>query len=274
MKGRRFWGKLAICVLFCLLLSGCRKEEPVSTYAHLKEENVVTLADGTEIDCWENDFWQFYCLKDGTEILHLKPPSGPQGHYAVGAESFDDLSPNAQEAVADYYAKQGTLYDLPSELEAAYDEYLKKQTAKERYHARIVEQETAPTAAADDVIYFRTILTLPVGDQIVEQYSFCAAFDRQSGEKQDVWSLFTVPKEEVLDLFFTKNGITGEERQEMEEALREEWISFTTDSMGLDFPKGALSGEDHSLSIFLQYDQGLSTLFRPGALPRDKAEES
>ncbi len=273
MKGKRFWGIFAVCILSFLLFGGCRQKEPVSAYATLKQESAVILADGTQIDCWENDFWQFYCLKDGTELLTLQPPVGPQNVFAAGVEGFEDLPPEAQETVAAYYEKQGTLYDLPSELEAAYDEYLKKQEAKERYSARVVQQETRPTAAAEDVIYFSTVLTLPVGDRMAEQYRFGAAFDRQTGQKQAVWSLFAVPKEEVLEVFFAKNALTAEEGQALATVLQDEWIYFTDDAMGIAFPRGALAGVDASWSIFLDYEEGLSPLFRPGALPKQEKGE-
>ena len=66
------------------------------------KRNALTLRDGTAIDVMEgvhfgND--RVYRLPDGTELLRVTNNGGPENHYVMSLESFDDLSPQAQEKV-------------------------------------------------------------------------------------------------------------------------------------------------------------------------------
>ena len=239
-------------------------------------QNVVTLSDGTPLDAWKTSFFgTTYRLRDGTELLCEDAPSGPENHYVVGLESFDDLSEAARPLIQQYYDEQCALYDLQAELERAWAEY---REDPEGFSTHYVIQDTSPAASSQRVMYFNTNVTLPVSGNICEDHSLCAAFDRSTGENIPLADLFTCPETKIaqnlLDLA-EKDGSGPSEpevKREMLKAFRMEYLSFWSDHIMLDFPAGILPSQEHAYLVSVDYDAGLSDILQPWAVPRPRAE--
>ena len=235
-------------------------------------QNAVTLSDGTPLDAWKTSmFSTTYQLKDGTELLCEDAPSGLENHYVVGLESFDDLSEAAKSAVRQYYENQGALYDLPSELERAWEEY---QEDPEGFSTHYVSQDTSPAASSERLMYFNTNVTLPVSGNICEDYSLCAAFDRETGESIPLADLFTCLENKIaqnlLELAEKDGSIPNEPeaKREMLTAFRMEYLCFWSDYIMLTFPAGTLPSQEYTCLVSVDYDAGLSDILQPWAIPQ------
>lgn len=235
------------------------------------ERSALTLRDGTAVDVMENGSHgnnRTYQLHDGTELLRVTDNGGPENHYVMSQESFDDLSEAAKEKVRAYYEEQGPLYDEREELEKSYAAYLR---LSEEFACDWVQQDVTPCASNERVMYFLTSLTLPqeYGGQTSYEQQFGSAFDRETGEKIDNWDLFAVPEAEVRRRLPELCGWVDEPelREAMSRALDPEWIVFSPGGMNLSFPPGSLPGEENGYLISLDYKDAPEGFFQPWAIP-------
>ena len=213
------------------------------------KRGALTLEDGTVIDLLDEGYYaatHTYCLPDGVELLWVRGPSGPEGHYVGGLESFDDLSQRAREKILAYYEERGLLYDEGEELEKAYAAYLEQG---EDFQTRMVEQDVSPSASSEKVIYFHTGLTLPLyleGDGTVYTLSLGDAFDRETGEYLSLWDLFQCSEEEArqatTDAPLDWRG-SGGVRAGLEAAFDPERVVVGTDGLYMHFEPGVISEE-------------------------------
>lgn len=246
----------------------------ISIYGYLIP-NAATLSDGTVLDAWKTSlFGTTYQLQDGTELLWEDAPSGPENLYVGSLESFDDLNEAAKPAVARFYEEQGKLYDLQAELEKAWVEY---QASPETFSSYWVSQDTSPSASSERVMYFGTHLTLPVRQNIVEERSFYAAFDRETGAYIPLSALFSCPESEIgknLLSLAEKDGWpdTPELKQEMVSAFQMEYLSFYPDGLCLEFPQGTLPSQEYSCLVSIDFTDDCKALLQPWAVPYPRAE--
>lgn len=210
--------------------------------------NAAELADGTALDILDHGVFSgvTYCLTDGTELLWVRRPSGPEHHYVGGLESFDDLSETAQEKVRAWYEERGLLYDEEEELEKAYAAYLKQG---ESFRSRMVEQDVSPSGSSQRVMYFGTHVTLPYDlEDSSNSYtlSLGEAFDRETGEYLSLWDLFQCSEEEarqaIIDAALDWAG-SGGVRAGLEAAFDPERVVVGTDSLYMHFEPGIISEE-------------------------------
>lgn len=234
------------------------------------KRNARTLRDGTAVDLLERDGQRsrIYRLSNGTELLRVENPFGPENCYVGGIENFDDLSEAAQERVRAWYEEQGPLYDEREELEKSYAAY---QKLGEEFEGDWVRQDTAPCASNGRVMYFVTSLTLPqeYGGRICCELQSGEAFDRETGEKLSNWDLFAVPEAEVRRRLPELCGWVDEPelREAMSRALDPEWIVFFPEHVSVSFPPGSLPGEENSHIISLDYKDAPEGFFQPWAIP-------
>lgn len=231
----------------------------------------LILSDGTAVEIWDTAFFGTnYILPDGTELLRENRPSGPQNVHVGGVEGFDQLSAPAREAVAAYYAEQGLLYDVEEVLERAYADY---RDGGEDFSAYLVEQSVSPSASNERLMYFTTTVTLPVDSGEIYPVTLSAAFDRETGEKVDTWSLFAVPEEEARAALVDRMAEGGWiPRAELEAALRPEYIIFRTGGLNLTFPKGTLPSQEYTTGGSFGYEE-LDGLLQPWAIPEEPEQE-
>lgn len=236
-----------------------------------RREQGITLSDGTAVEIWDTAFFDTnYILPDGTELLWENRPSGPQNVHVGSLEGFDQLSAPAQEAVAAYYAEQGLLYDVEEVLERAYADY---RDGGEDFSAYLVEQSVSPSASNERLMYFTTTVFCSIDSGTAEETSLPAVFDRETGEKLDIWSLFAVPEEEARAALVDKMAEGGYiPRAELEAALRPEYILFHTDRLNLTFPKGTLPSQEYTTGGSFDYAE-LDGLLQPWAIPVEPEQE-
>ncbi len=234
------------------------------------KRNARTLRDGTAVDVMENGSHgdnRTYRLPDGTELLRVTNNGGPENHYVMSLESFDDLSPQAQEKVRAYYEAQGPLYDELEELEESYAAYLQ---LGEAFSCDWIEQDVTPTASNGRVMYFVTSLRMPQrGGRFSYERQLGGAFDRETGEKIDNWDLFAVSEEEVRRRLPELCGWVDEPelRKAMSKALEGDMFVFFPEHVSVDFPPGTLTGEENSYQISLDYKDAPEGFFQPWAVP-------
>ena len=229
----------------------------------------VTLEDGTAVELWQGSFSDRYRLEDGTELLSVSVPSGPDGVFVGGLESFDNLSAAAQERVSAYFREQGLLYDTAAELERAYQAY---QADSADFDSFLLEQSISPTASNDHVMYFLTTVALPIDGNTMTELQLGSAFDRETGEVLDVWSLFTgTPEETAATLLDAAQIADPTLRREMTAAFRPEYLVWFPENLEVVFPRGTLPSEENTYILGLDY-QELESILQPWAVPRTGAE--
>lgn len=224
------------------------------------EEDQYTLSDGTMLDVWrsdstEQDVWR---LKDGTELLLVQEPVGPEHVSVMGTDaSFDDLPLEAQERISEYYAERGLLYDLNAELEAVYTEWQEIEE-KEFFSRRYVSQSISPVFANESIICF---LTSVYGDGTGET-RIGDIFNKETGEYIDVWDMFSVSEEEVRKRIFTHTRVKLDPKviDAMQAALKPEYILFYRDFLEINFPSGTLPENRNYYNQIIDYDDILYML--------------
>lgn len=209
----------------------------------------AALADGTALDVLEDYFSsanRTYLLPDGTELLRVRGPSGPEHHYVGSLESFDDLSEQAKRKVLAFYEARGALFDEGAELERAYSDWKAKG---EDFSCHWLEQEVSPSASSEKVMYFGTHVTLPLDQEeagTAYTLSLGEAFDRETGEYLSLWDLFRCSQEEaqqaIIDAALDWRG-SGGVRAGLEAAFAPERVVVGTDSLYMHFEPGIISEE-------------------------------
>ena len=267
---------LALC-LSGLLLTGCGGIHGPTKVEHefeleLAEENALILSDGTAVDRWQPSYvtYNYYKLKDGTELLRENLPCDPEKVYVSGRESFDNLPENTAKAISAYYEDLGLLYDLETEVEGAYQAYLSCREEGEKFFSRVLGQSTNLCASNETVVYLETSVKLPLdrrNGRYVTEYDVGAAFDRETGEVIPVWDLFTLPEEDVKALIVEEFAPRSEaERAEMLEKLTADYLVFQPDSLNVFFPQGVISTQAHSSGVGIEYSE-LTGVLHDWAVP-------
>ena len=250
--------------------SGVYAAQRITVYGRMRQTGSITLSGGTEVGIWADGGDNSYRLSDGTELLRENRPSGPQNVHVGGVEGFDQLSAPAREAVAAYYAEQGLLYDVEEVLERAYADY---RDGGEDFSAYLVEQSVSPSASNERLMYFTTTVFCSIDSGTAEETSLPAVFDRETGEKLDIWSLFAVPEEEARAALVDKMAEGGYiPRAELEAALRPEYITFRTGRLNLTFPRGTLPSQEYTTGGSFDYAE-LDGLLQPWAIPEEPEQE-
>ncbi|WP_018305859.1 hypothetical protein [Desulfitobacterium hafniense] len=262
---------IIIRLLLCsLLLTGCSSQplqEP-EKWA-MVEEKVMTFSDGESVNLWRRGPFGHaaYKLSNETTLLLVQDPAGPANVYVGGVESLDDLSESAQRAVCAFYEEQGLLYNVQSELENAYAEYLACQDKGTLFREHYISQDIAPVASNDSIICFLTSVILPVNGQMAQEVHLGAVFSRETGEVLNNWELFSLPEEEarrrLLDAFNIGDPAL---RKEMQAALKPEYIILFPDNLDVTFPRGTLPSQEDSYTIGISYDE-LQGVIQSWAIP-------
>lgn len=232
----------------------------------------AVLSDGTNIDIWNSSFGSAYKLQNGTELLRIHNPSGPNNVYVGGTENFDNLDETAQSNVLKFYDNQGLLYDVQAELDKAYDDYLEKEDSSE-FNSYMIRQDIVPTASNETVMYFLTSVLLPIDDNHGYEYRIGAAFDRKTGQAISNWDLFCCSPEEVKQKILDIAGVTDITlREEMEMAFKSEYIILFPSNLEVCFPQGTLPSQENSYMLGLDYDDKLCDIINQWAIPQSSEE--
>lgn len=232
-----------------------------------RTDKTTTLKDGTTLALWQYASATGYALEDGTELLVCGDTQGPENTSNAQSDCFEDITPAAQKAVSAYYQEQGLLYDLPAQLEQAYEAY--RQTKDPKAFPYYLAQAVVPTASNDTLLCFQTVVTFPIDGKTSYEQQTSAVFDRNTGEQIDITSLFTCPKEELGSRLLDISTVSDPTlREEMEKAFQPEYITLYPDRIQLCFPQGTLPSQKHTCLWDIDYKGELSKLMEPWAIPK------
>ena len=236
----------------------------------------AVLSDGTVLDAWKTGrFSTVYQTGDGVKLLREDAPNGPENHYVGDMASFDDLSEAAKPHVTEFYAGQGKLYDLQAELERAWAAY---QADPEAFSSFVVRQDSSPTAANEQIFYFRTDLARTVSGNTLQETTLCAAFDRNTGVSIPLTDLFICPEEDIVRhlLSLAEQEGTGPAdplvQAEMEAAFRIEYLCFAQDNLWLQFPQGTLPSQENTYLVSVAFNEDCQALLHPWAVPNHSGQ--
>lgn len=228
----------------------------------------TALLDGTNVEIWKYYNDTIYILQNGIELLQIRNPSGPNDVYVAGIESFDDLEKEAQSHVLKFYENQGLLYDIQTELEKAYGDYLKEEDSS-KFDPYMISQDIAPTASNETMMYFLTSVLIPIDSNHGYEYRIGAGFDKKTGNHIGNWDLFSCSpeeaKQEILDIANVNDPIL---RKEMEMAFKAENIILFPENLEISFKKGTLPSQENSYMLGLDYDDRLSKILNEWAIPK------
>lgn len=246
--------KLLIFGWVLFLLAGCQKPAVINWV--LAEEGVYTLSDGTRVDLWQQDqfqFWQVYKLSDGTELLRENRSSGPENVHVGSQITFESLNETAQENISAYYQERGLLYDIPTELEKAYQAYLHCQETGEEFSSFLVEQSIVPCGSNDEICCYMTVVTSSYDVQLVNEQRLGEVFRRDPGEKVYNGDLFVIPLAAAPQWFADYYGKEEPLNSEMRAAFRPEYVVLWNDHLEVMFPAGTLPSQEHSTGMSIEY---------------------
>ena len=248
--------------------------EKIPAYpAHLVEidayqmPDLMTLNDGTQVEVWQGHRGVLYALHDGPELLDVRTPTGPDGTYAWGVDTFRHLPQEAQDNISAYYQQQGLMYDTQVELERAYQEYRQWENSSP-FPTQILRQEITPTASAPNVIYFTTTVDRYIDGGVLSTEARCGAFYKDTGEPIALEDLFLCTPDTLIQTILDNSLITDStQKQEMMEAFRLESLTFQRERLAIYYPDGSLSSEDAACSYSFAYDDAVTWLMQPWAVP-------
>ena len=239
----------------------------------LLSQETVSLDQETAANIWQYYNCKVYTLPDGTSLLRVRNPIGPENVSVGGTENFSGLGEKAQGKILEYYQTRGLLYDEGAQLEKAYGAWL--ETEGEGFQEYSLGQEISPSASSPRLIYFLTAVTLPIDGNYIQELCTCAAFDKSTGDYVENSELFSCPREELAGRLLDLADLQDEQlKQEMEQAFEPENLVFYPDFAELHFPVGSLPSQEYSWRLILEYDKGLGDIMQDWAIPVQEKEES
>ena len=244
----------------CFLLPGCTAPVDDAPALSLVEENVYQFQDGETLSTWQfpDDNKLIYCLEDGTELLAVSLSHDPG--FAVSA-----LDPDAQAQIRSFYAQQGAQYDLEDYLERAYLDYSQTQPRSD-FQCYLIQQSVQPGGCNDHLIYFSTVLALPITQTESESYALTQAFEKETGAAMDSWSLFSGSKEEVTAAFLSEGMIAPDLLGTAAEQFDPRYIRWDTDGCEVLFP-AALADQLGTGGFSAPYTEELLAVLHDWAIP-------
>lgn len=242
-----------------------REAGAVFIYGFLRPD-AAALADGTKLDIWQYVGSTAYSAEDGTELLKVAEPVGPEYTFS------SDLGETAQENITAWFEARGVLYDEQAELERACAAWSGAEDASD-FQTWGLSQRIVPTALSEGVAYFLTTVERPVGNFVMEQQRIGSAFDRETGEYIEAWELFTCPPEEAVRRILDLSELTEpEQRAEMEAAFEPECLTFFEDRLEVSFDRGVLPSCESGFTLVLDLDEDVLPLLQPWAVPQKGSE--
>ena len=234
-------------------VTGCRQEDP------------LTLEDGSQVFLWQYSGYRAYTLPEGGELLWVHDPGSPDRSWTAGTESFASLPAPVQARILEYYREQGPLYDEQAELERALKKY---RQAPEDFSPASLRQDTTLISSAEGALYFLTSVYLPTDGRYMQELRLGHAFRRDTGEPLEAGDLFLCPPGEIAPRLLELADLADPALQaEMEAAFWDQSLLFFPEHLEIAFPAGSLPSQEHSYLLGLDWDEELSALLQPWALP-------
>lgn len=237
----------------------------VEINAYQKPESVF-LKDDTEVEVWQGDGSVLYALPDGPELLQVN-------HYVPDdltmVEPGDSvyIAQEVEEKILAYYQQQDLLYDLTSELEQAYQDYLQWNDSSP-FPIHSITQSVQLTAYSPEILYYLTTASCYTEGQPARYIQVSAAFHRSNGEAIAYRDLFTCTPETLIQTLMDAANITDSaQREEMARTFDPEYLCFSKHACMVDCPEGTLSQSSTSHTFHFDYDESILDLMYPWAVP-------
>lgn len=228
----------------------------------------AVLKDGTVLDIQDYGSYRIYQLKNGTALLDVREPTGPE-HAYIGGTNFEDLSEVSQESILTYFEEVGLHYDVQEELEKAYRRY---QEQGEAFRCHLLSQDITLTAANERIVAFQTAVVLPSDRFHSIQYREGTVFDRETGELIDNSALFNRDMEDVLPELLDRNGIEESLKKEMLAAFRPEYVLVFDEVLEIEFPYGTLDSQETGGTILGYEIEDVEDLLQPWAVMKQNPD--
>ena len=226
----------------------------------------ILLQDGTQVEVWQKNGGVLYALPKGPELLDVHTPYPPD--IALdGVQGLEELSPEAQDNILDYYQKQGLMYDTQEELEQAYQEYRQWEYSSP-FPTQILRQEVTTTASSSDVIYFTTTIDRYVNGGPLSTESHCVPFSKDTGEPMELQDVFLCTPEMLIQTLLDHSHIASPELEpEMIDAFRMDYVRIGQDRLEVTYPDGTLPSHEGTATFRFNYDDAITWLMQPRAVP-------
>ena len=251
------------------LLTGCGNSdgtEEVHSFAvwEKTDEASYTFSDGETAAKWKNekeDTRQYrYRLENGTDLLETTDVLSPEEEMDSELSGFDGFSDPAKEKVRTWYREQGLLYDLDQELEDAYQDYLECEKNREHFTCHKVSQDVTESAENPEYMVILTAVTTPKklhfdGGTTCNYQT--AVFSRSTGDRVDIWSLFTMPEEQVKEELAKNCSIedTTVSEQDVGPVMDQGQILLFQDYLEVWFPYGTWERQEFDKGFGFEYDK-------------------
>ncbi len=251
------------------LLAGCGNSdgtEEVHSFAvwEKTDEASYTFSDGVTAAKWKNekeDTRQYrYRLENGTDLLETTDVLSPEEEMDSELSGFEGLSDPAKEKVRIWYQEQGLRYDLDQELEDAYQDYLECGKSREHFTCHKVSQDMTESAENAEYMVILTAVTTPKklhfdGGTTCNYQT--AIFNRSTGENIDLWSLFTMPEEEVKEELAKNCSVedTTVSEQDVGPVMDQGQILLFQDYLEVWFPYGTWERQEFDKGFGFEYDK-------------------
>ena len=250
-------------------LTGCGnsdKTEEVHSFAvwEKMDEASYIFSDGVTAEKWKNekeDTRQYrYRLENGTDLLETTDVLSPEDEMDSELSGFEGLSDTAKEKVRIWYQDQGLLYDLDKELEDAYQDYLECEKSREHFTCHKVSQDVTESAENPEYMVILTAVTTPKklhfdGGTTCNYQT--AVFSRSTGDRVDIWSLFTMPEEQVKEELAKNCSIedTTVSEQDVGPVMDQGQILLFQDYLEVWFPYGTWERQEFDKGFGFEYDK-------------------
>ena len=250
-------------------LTGCGnsdKTEEVHSFAvwEKTDEASYIFSDGVTAEKWKNekeDTRQYrYRLENGTDLLETTDVLSPEDEMDSELSGFEGLSDKAKEKVRIWYQDQGLLYDLDKELEDAYQDYLECEKSREHFTCHKVSQDVTESAENAEYMVILTAVTTPKklhfdGGTTCNYQT--AIFNRSTGEAIDLWSLFTMPEEEVKEELAKTCSVedTTVSEQDVGPVMDQGQILLFQDYLEVWFPYGTWERQEFDKGFGFEYNK-------------------
>ena len=99
-----------------------------------------------------------------------------------------------------------------------------------------------------------------------QQLRYSAAFDRATGQRLDLWTLFTVPEADARMALAAAAGDDPAVQETLAAAIDPVHVIFFEDRLEVEFPAGSLEGLDTAYILVVDYAQ-LDGVLASSALP-------
>lgn len=252
---------LALAGLACLTACGRVREVREPEPDTLLEETALVFGDGTVASLWQRPYFgqKVYRLPDGTDLLTVDAPNTVDNVAVMGMEGYDALSEAAGQKVLDYFTALGILFDEEGELRRAYEDYCLAKDEDRDFHPHMLAQDSSPYGENDSYLCYITSVQYPQDlrfDRTVLEDRYSVIFDKQTGETVSPWALFRVSEKQARQ--FVLDQIMRYYRgdpADADRALTEEYIFWSDRGLSIDFPQGALPGEEYAWGMTIEPEE-------------------